>query len=838
MIISNTTIKRERLMKLSEELSSHKILYIQAPAGYGKTIFAGHWLAQKKEPHALVTLDEYDNSVNDFCRKMKNALAALYPHHEEISSFTAHPAFDSAPAEFLMRAVSAMPADSMANIVIDDLHEMTDPDVLKFLPVFLMRLPSDTKILITSRTAPPESFSGLILKNELKLVKQEQMQFDRDEIYRLYRKNHIEITSKQAETVFDLTEGWPIAVNALLLSGSIPTQSIPSDQLESFLKTQVWETWDERSRDFMIGTSIEESLTKDLCQALTGEKNSGELLESLLSKSSFLWKRKDGSYRFHKLFREFLLHLFFSRPEEYRVKQFRASGEWHLAQNDFYRAIERFSRIEDYDNIARCFDLLESIDRGGFDTERVMRAVRSTLNEAITEKYPYLLFMMAFTARNEGRIADFVRYADQYYANYPRVVQRNPELAHNIFFLYIMDFRYTLKDISDMAGAVQPTASFQGVRGSATLYFPLYHRSYRDFSDLALHDIDSAAAALDCALGPLLGEEREMLVECIRAGLYYEKGDLLYAQTLALSAAAKIRKEFAPESKFCVMILSLLVGHALGQYDQAEIMREDIQKMIETDQAFYLLFNFHAVVYKNRLSSGDTAAAQNWIHTNATGLYDHLEFFRLYGHFTTARAFITLGNFDQAIILLSKIEELCDALKRPLDVIEAKILLAIAYWKKKRGYQKKALETLESAIRLAQLYGYEQLFINEGAELENMLSRLKSRTIRSDYQGELSGVFVKKLYLGAVGHAQYSKGLTGGRIEQGLHFTQQQKRVMKLLCEGLSHRKIGETLGIQFSTVRSHVELIYKKLDVPGAKEAILKICELNLLEEEATGNS
>ncbi|MDL2237376.1 LuxR C-terminal-related transcriptional regulator [Christensenellaceae bacterium OttesenSCG-928-K19] len=834
------TIQRKRLMRLAEESAPYKILYVQAPAGYGKTIFAGHWLNSSGTLSAMVSLDEYDNSIGDCCRKLKNALTVLYPGNKAIRAYTDHPAFDSAPAEFLMRAVDVMPQDDPTSLVIDDLHFVTDPKVLLFLPVFLMRVPAKTKVLILSRIAPPETFSGLYLKNNLRLVPPEQMRFDGDEIYALYKKNEIPITKKQAEAIMKYTEGWPIEINALLLSGnSMLTQNMPHEQLESFIKTQVWKNWSKQFRDFMVQTSIEEELTAGLCEAITHEENSKAILEVLLSESAFLWKQNNGTYHFHQLFREFLLKLFARQSQECQKAQWRRAGEWYLGQKDFFRAVDRFVKIKDYDNIAKCFDLLEDMDRAGFDTERIMRTVQSSLDDNITDQYPFLLYMLAFTARNEGQADVFAQYADKYYANYPRIVQRNPELAHNIFFLYALDFRYTLADLINTVDSMQAAAlshggiEVRGVRGSATSYLPLYHRSFRDFSELALDDIDTATAVVDQILGALLGEEREMLIECIRAGLHYEKGALLKAHNLALSANAKIKKGFAPESKFCAMMLLATVNYAMWQFDKAETTYENIRKMIEEEKAFYLDFNLDAAVCKSCLDYGEMAAAQQWLDKNGTDIYDNLSFFRLCGHFSTARAHIALGNFDKAVILLSKLSALCQAYKRPIDAIEAEILLAIAFWKRKRGYQKEAMAHLEKAIKAAQPYGYTQVFTNEGAELENMLARLRNRVIRKDYKGDIPETFVKMLHIRVAEQAQHTKGLTAGRIEQSIKFTKQQKRVMSLLCAGYSYRRIGEALGIKFSTVRSHIELIYKKLDVSGEKEAILKIRELNILGNE-----
>lgn len=835
MELSNTMIQRKRLKKLAVLPKGCRILYVQAPAGYGKTVFAAQWLEEKEGSKAAVTLDEYDNTAEDICRKLKYLLEDLHMEDDNtaVSAFTKHPDFDKAPVEFLMRAAASVAKENKASIVIDDLHFLTDVSAQKVMQSFLMRLPAGILICILSRNALPECFSELILKNKLKLITQEQMLFDGGELSSLYIKRNLSITKKQAQEVLAFTEGWPIGINALLLAKEkTPEGSMPKDWLENFLKTHVWKLWDERSREFMIGTCMEESLSEGLCNVLTGESDSGAVLKRLTDEGVFLSRQRDGTYRFHNLFRDFLKEQFLDKSEEYRTEKIRTAGMWYREQGEFYCAVQRFHSIKDYEELAVCFDMLEEMDRAGFDAEQVVRAVWDVLDEEIADRYPQLFFMMAFAARNAGRSEEFKFYADKYYENHSRIVEYNPELAHNIFFMYAMDFRFTLKDILKMAVKTADSSTFCGVRGSATIYFPFYHRSYKDFSQLLPGDIEAEVEALYEPLGLLLGDESAMVAKCIQAGLYYEKGDLQCAQELSLLAAANMQKNFAPETKFCVLVLMMQINHDMRQAEQEEAAVHDIQRMIEEDKAFYLLPNFDAVMTKNQLDSGDADAAQRWIASNEMEVYDQLEFFKLYVYFTTARSYIALGKFDQAIILLDKILEMCRVYDRTTEVIEAELLLAIAFRKKKRGNVKKALFYLEEAIRIAQPLGYEQVFINAGADVEGMLANLKNRTMRRNYKGDLLASFVKRLYIGASEQAQFRKGLTGGRVEQTVQFTEQQKRVMKLMCEGYSYQKIADELGIKFSTVRSHIELIYRKLDVSAMKEAILKIRQLHVLEE------
>jgi len=52
---------------------------------------------------------------------------------------------------------------------------------------------------------------------------------------------------------------------------------------------------------------------------------------------------------------------------------------------------------------------------------------------------------------------------------------------------------------------------------------------------------------------------------------------------------------------------------------------------------------------------------------------------------------------------------------------------------------------------------------------------------------------------------------------------------MRLLSEGHDRNGIAEKMGIKPYTVKSHLELIYNKLDVSNRTDALIKIMELDI---------
>ena len=62
---------RTALMEMLDYLSEKRVIYMHAPGGYGKTVSATLWLERKdKNPkRAIISLDEYDNKVSEFCKR-------------------------------------------------------------------------------------------------------------------------------------------------------------------------------------------------------------------------------------------------------------------------------------------------------------------------------------------------------------------------------------------------------------------------------------------------------------------------------------------------------------------------------------------------------------------------------------------------------------------------------------------------------------------------------------------------------------------------------------------------------------------------------------------------
>ena len=829
---------RTTLMTLLDSLSRGHVIYIHAPAGFGKTVSTNLWLEYRESrtniKRAFVSLDEYDDKTSAFCRRFVSAFANLQPENTALCELASHPAFNKAPIEFTLRTIGTFIEKQAEYIlVLDDLHVIKNEEILNLLPAMLKRIPGNITVLLLSRAAPPNSFSEIAAKGELAVVDAGHLQFTGKEIKSFFKRNGKQISSHQADEILTSTGGWAIGIRTMLMSNDMLYNTELTDRhLENFLKTHVWEKWDNRLRNFMTLVSVVEELTPALCEWLiAGSKSlkkvsATEILAQLAHENAFLRVVGSGVYKFHDLFREFLAHTLQQQGVHMLNKQYNRAGEYFYDQKDYFRSVQYFLKSNNHDGIAESLYHMYDYNSPYASVEDTLNTVRaSPLNKALLEKHPFLLEVLAWRAFVEGQADELEKVTDKYYKLLPKIILTSPRSAITQMLIRCMDYRVDFVNLIQTLRLVPFKGSVRAYTPSLSQNLPYFHRGGRDFSMLS-YDTEKHLALFKKTIGTVIGEEYDVMEECIFAGIHYEQGNINKAYEHALAANAKIPNGCGAEIKFCAIIIltsSMLAG---GQAEGVK-MFDNIREMIEREKAFYLSPNFRAYQFTHKMRDGDSGAAREWLDLHGENPYNHPEFYKLYRYFTTARAYIVTGDDAMAILLLKKLLVLAERYKRPLDVIEAHILLSVAYRKKRMNT---ALEHLERALLVAHEYGYTQLFANEGAELAAMLHRMHKRVVNNKETGKVPADFIKSVYIAAVAGAKRFKGLTGGGVSENLQFTDKQKAVMHWMCEGYNRNEIAIKMGLTPNGVKSHTTLIYKKLNAPNNVEAVLKIKELGLL--------
>jgi len=765
-----------------------------APAGYGKTVAVTQWLGKDTRAKAILQLDEYDNSVIGFCERFCVALLTCQPQNQTLCNAVCHNNLQSAPEELTLHAISALSCRKKAVLAIDDLHMIHNDAVLQLLYAIIKRLPPNFQIVLVSRHFLPATFSELWVRGDIAQVKPDQLLFSCKEIMTLHKKLGCTITQKQADEILEQTNGWVIGINA-------------SDYINDFFWSNIWEKWDNTTHDFMLRTAFLHELAPDICLAVTGICGSKIILNELIHKGVFITQLRESVYKYHHLFQQFLYRLAQDQGEEFVFRLLEKEGCWHLTQKDYYKALDCFIRCKNYDAIGDCSYQLAVQSNENIMEENFLQLFKHPEFLNTANKYPYLLYFAACCAFAEGRAAEMTSYIDEYYIKHPVIVAKYPDLAHTIHCVRMLDFRipliHTYNEIN-LASKKQIIA------------IPLLHRGLIDFSELVIGDVVENVQQMPPKIGRPHECASHIPKEALLAGLLYEQGHLTKAYEHAINA----NSQTYINTNWDAMLVLVNILDAFEDIDEGTALLEPITLAVEKEHNI----NINAFIARRKFELGDANAAKSWLSINT---FDVLPLWQIYAAFTTCRAYIITGKYELGIILLSRILEMSVTFNRPADIIEARILLAIAYWKKKRGFQIKALEHLEDAVSLAYIYSYVQMFINDGAELTDMLSKLQNRIAQRKGSEKKHISFIKLLCIKTCN--KKTANITNDLTEKPLKFTDKQKTVMNLLCKGKSYKEISDALGIKLPSVRNHIALIYKKLGVTTMAGAVAKINEIGL---------
>lgn len=813
-------IIRKPLLDRLTALAKEQIVFLKAPGGYGKSVITRQWL-ESYENSAFVQLDDGDNNLDKLCRKLALAVQKMDMSNDELNNLIVSSTFAIAPEEYLLRITDVLSPTSCGAIVIDDLYLLHNHDSISIIDEICSAMPPNVALAICSRETPPAELEHLILNGDLVIIDSSFLVFTPSEVKELYSSYGVDVSVKKSKEIAEKSGGWAIGLRALLMSDE-DENFIKLPILDNFLRNHVWNFWSEEQQQFMLQTCAAYRFTPEMCKALTGRGDSEAFLDELSRSNSFMNQIKDGEYQYHHLFKDFLFHMA-SENDVFLKNQYVLLGEYYmgLEEMDIYNAIVAFHKSGNEDYIVETLLLAYThMNRDLLRIDTLIQIIELTVSDELVAKYPFLYFYKSWAALCLGNPDNAEKYMDLYFENYDIIVATMPELSYTIVRMFIMDYRTPLRSKIPQFIKYAPKKS-PATSGSFTMDMPLFHRGYRDFSELVHGGIVKNLEILRHVMRKQIGKETDTLVNIMIAGLLYEQG--LYEKSLkyALIVFGRFDTDMVQSTRFCALSIAFHVLEAMGDTERANEFLHNMEHMIENDRAYHLLPSFQALKFSRKLYSGNIKSAKDWLKHHILFPEQPLNFYKLSIYFTSARAHLLLEEYANAAILLERILTLVTRFNRTLDIIECKILLSILFWQT-TSQQDTALTYLEEALELASEYDFSQLFMNDCADIIGMLQRVINRMEQKEKSSKKLK-FSRKLLSQMKISGNMQRSIVPKLSGQKVSLTKRQAQILKLLSEGNNFAEVAENLDISRTTVRSHMELIYKKLHVTSLEDAIKK---------------
>ena len=288
-------------------------------------------------------------------------------------------------------------------MMLDDLHVLRSEACHDVLSVVISGIPRGSQFVTASRSEQPH-VPRLRAGGDALDVGVRDLALDEAGAEQIFAAAHLTLTRELAATVTERTEGWPVGLHlaAIIANDATGAPTISGDDryVADYLYRESLSLLSETDQRFLRRTAVLDQLCAPLCEAVLEELGAQEQLRRLEASNSFLvpLDRRREWYRYHGLFREFLLgELRRVEPEAIAKLHLRAA-DWYESNGSPVLALEHLLNTGERD---RCARLVTQLIRPTYQAGQISTVQRwlSMLGDSTIEAYPPLIALAGWVRR-------------------------------------------------------------------------------------------------------------------------------------------------------------------------------------------------------------------------------------------------------------------------------------------------------------------------------------------------------------------------------------------------------------------------------------------------------
>jgi LuxR family transcriptional regulator, maltose regulon positive regulatory protein len=365
----NLIIRPDLLHKLNDGLNK-RMIFVSAPAGFGKSTLINSWLDQQDCPISWISLDKADNDPSRFFSYFFTALSKIFSEIdfsiEEINSFSEKPSVEGILASLI---APLLKSPSRYILVLDDYHLIKNPiihETIQFLAQNLARLSSaedPRKIrgilpVLISRASPPFSLSKWRLQDELVEIRMDHLQFSVDDARTFLQESlGVPISKTQAKVLVLRTEGWIAGIQLAAISFKEQRLADLDRFIQAFgggnylvsdyLLHEVISLLPDEVQQFLINTSILDRFSSALCDEVLGIDYSQRMIDILETSNLFIIPLDDQRtwYRYHHLLMSYLTKRRVESKRETFVNYHLRAASWFESNQHLDECIQHYLAV-------------------------------------------------------------------------------------------------------------------------------------------------------------------------------------------------------------------------------------------------------------------------------------------------------------------------------------------------------------------------------------------------------------------------------------------------------------------------------------------------------------
>jgi LuxR family transcriptional regulator, maltose regulon positive regulatory protein len=356
---SSGAVRRERLFALLDRKAEKPVIWIAAPAGYGKTTLVSSWLDFREIPCIWYYCDEADSDPATFFYYMGIAAKKAAPRRSSplplltpeylpgIVTFAR--SFFETLCERLASSLTPTPSRKgiTSVIVLDNYQDISaESPFHEIMDKGFAVAGSGVRIVVISRDRPPPAFTRMQASGRMSLITGNDVMFTLEESRELVRGLDPGLGDERINAMHAMTKGWAAGMILMLERGRLRGDGAKTAAdfdyggvFDYFAEVLFGKTA-KHVQDFLLKTALLPMVSVPLAETLTGIPDAGTILATFNSRHFFTEKLGDNGrdYQYHPLFRDFLLNM---------AKTVFPAGQLAAIRKEAGALLEQTGRMED-----------------------------------------------------------------------------------------------------------------------------------------------------------------------------------------------------------------------------------------------------------------------------------------------------------------------------------------------------------------------------------------------------------------------------------------------------------------------------------------------------------
>ena len=877
-------VPRQRLIDRLNEGASRKLILVTAPAGYGKTTLLCDWARKSQIPVVWFSLDEADNDEDRF---ISHLIAALSSAPDGMNIGKSAYLLRQLPQPPAVQSILTVLVNEIVEygkefaLVLDDYHHIRDEEVQALLSNFLNYFPANLHLVLSSRTIPQLSLARLRVQNQLVELRASDLKFSAQEVRAfLSEVMSLRLSQREMEEMEEFSEGWAASLQLAAISirdqgergRSITHLTTLNRFIIDYMAEEVFADQPAEIQQFLLKTCILERFSAPLCNAVVGVDNSQTYLDFLVAENLFT-SALDPEYqwfRYHQLFSDFLKEKLMQSDIDQSTLNLR-SAQWYEAEGFTAEAVSYYLNGAAFDHAVRLIDesVIDLMGRGEFTTigkwiaelppdvilgqpriaiaqewssmirnpvlfwasaaqrmdylagvlevqpeELRSRLVSDGISRERRNQLCEYAIILAFVSRQEGKFEQAISMFELAYSHLSSDSKTMRALAKGglgSIFIRTGEVDKAERAFADAAAASSQANSilFQSV----CIGFQALMQVYKGQLNKAKRTYEQGIELMSDRIGP-----NAPLTGQVWVGL-----SDVYREQNALSIALEYVNEGIKRGEVVQDIDALRDGyitlarvkHAADDVEGSQQALHAAKVVAERTQIRELINQVESWEARLALMQGDIRTAKGWVSRRQ--IQQSSIQIDMQSIFFDERA--TYASFLLSTKELERASEWLDYLLKRLDGTGKKheliaVLILQAKCSKAQGRYDEAIRLLGQALLLGESGGYVRVFLDEGPTLAALLRSAGAKGHSPEYVKYLLDC--------------YGEDANRGAFREPL--TDRELQVLSLIGQGFTNGEIASELVISMSTVKTHINHIYEKLDVANRTQAVIRAQETGLI--------